>query len=180
MQRNTWLTLAATAAFAAGGALAAPPPTADGAGAAQQRRPPAAMGERGGDMMGMAGPRMLERMTAELGLSADQQQRIKGIQEANRPAMQQLREDLRGNSERLRRVQPDDPTYASVVAEGSRRAGEFTARMVQDAAQQRAQVWQVLTPEQRVKMAAQQAERRARMQERRQRRAEGGSRPQRP
>jgi Spy/CpxP family protein refolding chaperone len=52
--------------------------------------------------------------------------------------------------------------------------------MVQDAAQQRAQVWQVLTPEQRVKMAAQQAERRARMQERRQRRAEGGDRPQRP
>jgi hypothetical protein len=119
-------------------------------------------------MMGMGGPRMLERMTAELGLSADQQQRIKGIQEANRPAMQQLRQDLRGNSERLRRVQPDDPTYASVVAEGSRRAGELTARMVQDA------------PEQRVKMAAQQAERRARMQERRQRRAEGGDRPQRP
>ena len=92
MQRNTWLTLAATAAFAAGGALAAPPPTADGAGAAQQRRPPAAMAERGGGMMGMGGPRMLERMTAELGLSADQQQRIKGIQEANRPAMQQLRQ----------------------------------------------------------------------------------------
>ena len=180
MQRNTWLTLAATAAFAAGGALAAPPPTADGAGPAPHGRPHAAMGERGGGMMGMGGPRMLERMTAELGLSADQQQRIKGIQEANRPAMQQLRQDLRATAERLRRVQPDDPAYASVVAEGSRRAGELTARMVQDAAQLRAQVWQVLTPEQRVKMAAKQAERRARMQERRQRQGEGRNGPQRP
>jgi protein CpxP len=179
MQRKKWLTFAAAAAFAAGSALAAPPPGAGGSGPDRHGGPRGGMRGHAGAMMGMPGPRMLERMTSELGLTADQQQRLKAIQQSALPGMQKLREELRGNAERLRKVQPDDPSYAAVVAEGSKRTGELTARMVQDAAELRAQVWRVLTPEQRVKMAAKQAERRDRMRERRQRHAPGGDRPER-
>jgi Spy/CpxP family protein refolding chaperone len=108
-----------------------------------------------GDELGMGGlgmhPRMFERMAGELALTDAQRQSIRGLFESARPAMQQRREQARANAELLRKTQPGDQDYQAVVARVSRAAGELAASGVSDAAQLRAQVWAVLTPEQRVK-----------------------------
>lgn len=144
-------------------------------------------GEPGGDFgMGEPGmhPRMFERMASELGLSDAQRQSIRGLYESARPAMQQRREQARANAELLRKTQPGDQDYQAVVARVSRAAGELAAAAVSDGAQLRAQVWGVLTPEQRVK--AQQLgeqrqqrreERRAKFRERMEQRSKGGGMP---
>jgi Spy/CpxP family protein refolding chaperone len=117
-------------------------------------------------MMGMPNPRMLERIAGELGLSDAQRQKIKGLLEAARPGMQQLRERGRQNAERLRAAKPGDKSYDVTVAEVSREAGELMSQMVRDASKVRAQVWAEFTPEQRTKLDAMQQKMHARMQER--------------
>lgn len=107
-------------------------------------------GEYGLGGMGMH-PKMFERMAAELDLSDAQRQSIRGLFESARPAMQQRREQARANADLLRNTEPGDPDYQAVVARVSRTAGELAAAGVSDAAQLRAQVWGVLTPEQRAK-----------------------------
>lgn len=112
-------------------------------------------------------PGMLERMADELGLTDAQRQKIRGLFDAARPAMEQRRDKLRADGELLRNTDPGDKDYQAVVQKVSRSAGELAASGVADAAQLRAQVWAVLTPEQRVKMKDMGDKMRSRMQERR-------------
>jgi len=166
---------AAVLAFAGGTALAGPrhdgPRMAHGGGMDGE------FGMGGGGMH----PRMFERMASELGLSDAQRQSIRGLYESARPAMQQRREQARANAELLRKTEPGDKDYQAVVARVSRTAGELAAAAISDGAQLRAQVWGVLTPEQRVK--AQQlgeqrqqrrAEKRAKFRDRMEERRKGG------
>lgn len=115
--------------------------------------------------MGMGGwgmhPRMFERMAGELGLSEAQRQSIRGLFESARPAMEQRRAQMRTNAELMRRTQPGDRDYQAVVERVSRSAGELAASAVSDAAQLRAQVWAVLTPEQRTRLQQLQEQRRS-------------------
>lgn len=177
MDRKTWLGVAALAATTLGMSVAAqaqgagPGPGA-GAGPGMQHGahrggpPPGMMGGEPGSMMGMPGPRMLERMAGELGLTDDQKQKIQGIFAAGRPEMEQGRDLARQNAEKLRATKPDDKNYDVVVSEVARSAGELASRAVTQRAKVRAQVWAVLTPEQRTRMEAAQTERRERMKRR--------------
>lgn len=126
-------------------------------------------------MPGMMHPGMFERMADELDLTTEQREKIRGYFEAARPGMQELAAKQRANAEQLMDAKPDDPKYASIVQKASQEAGALTTQMVQQGAQVRAQVYGVLTPEQRTKLAAKQAEMRQRMAERREdRRARRG------
>lgn len=156
---------AALLAFAAGATHAGPRP--DGPRMAQG----GGYGGGHGGEYGMGGlgmhPKMFERMAAELDLSDAQRQSIRGLFESARPAMQQRREQARANAELLRNTEPGDKDYDAVVARASRTAGELAATAVSDAAQLRAQVWGVLTPEQRVKARQLGEQRQQRREERR-------------
>lgn len=134
---------------------------------------PGEIGEPGGlPGMGPSGmgmhPRMFERIADELALTDAQRKQIRGLFDAARPAMEQRRETMRADAELLRRTEPGDKDYAAVVERVSRSAGELAASGVADAAKLRAQVWAVLTPEQRTKMKDMGDKLRDRMAERRQ------------
>ena len=160
--------LVAASAFAAGPERGGPP--RDG------RHGGMHMGGMHMDGMGMH-PRMLERMADELGLSDAQRQTIRGLYESARPAMQANREQLRQSAAQLRDVEPGSKDYQSTVERASRTAGELASRAVSDAAQLRAQVWAVLTPEQRVKAKQMRETMRERMTKRMQERGGPGKRP---
>lgn len=141
-----------------------------------------AAGERGGKMRhaamhpgpgmdfmrpGMMGRHLLHRLGDELELTDAQLQTIRGLLESAQPNMQALREDMRTSAGQLRDTPPDAPNYAAVVAQASQKAGELASRLVTDGSQLRADIWQVLTPEQRTELQSLKAGFRERMQERR-------------
>ena len=130
-----------------------------------------------GMMMGAPNPRMLERMATELQLTADQQQKIKGVYESARPEMEQVRDRARANADKLRAAQPGSGNYDAVVSEVARNAGELATRAVTNGAQLRAQVWAVLTPDQRQKLETLQTQRQAMMKERMAKRREARGEP---
>jgi len=177
MHRKTWLSLAATMVMGAGAALAAPGP-----GPGPDGQPPRGMGpgmgpgmgmmDGGAAMIGVPSPRMLDRMAADLNLTADQQQKLKGVFESARPEMEQVRDRARENAEKMRTAQPGSANYDAVVSEVARNAGDLASRAVTNGAQLRAQVWAVLTPDQRQKLETLQAQRRTAMKERMQKRRE--------
>lgn len=159
-----WVLVAASATAAAVLLLASPAWAGGGRGGHDMDA-----GEPGGmPGMGMGmHPRMLDRMAEELSLSDEQRQKIRGLFEAARPAMEQRREKMRADAELLRNTDPGSKDYQAVVQKVSRSAGELAASGVADAAQLRAQVWAVLTPEQRTKARAMGDKMRDRMEERR-------------
>jgi len=130
-----------------------------------------------GMMMGAPSPRMLERMASELQLTADQQQKIKGVYESARPEMEEVRDRARANAEKLRAAQPGSLNYDAVVAEVARNAGDLATRAVTNGAQLRAEVWKVLTPDQRQKLETLQTQRQAMMKERMAKRREARGEP---
>jgi Spy/CpxP family protein refolding chaperone len=130
------------------------------------------MMDGGAAMIGVPSPRMLDRMATDLNLTASQQQELKGVFESARPEMQQVRDRARQNAEKLRAAQPGSENYAAVVSEVARNAGDLATRAVTNGAQLRAQVWGILTPEQRQKLEALQTQRRTAMKERMEKRRE--------
>ena len=125
-----------------------------------------AMGQTGFmGQSGFMGQGRIERMARELDLSAVQRQEIEGLMESMRPNRDRLAGQARENAQLLRVTQPDAPNYSEVVAQVSRSAGELASETVNQAAAMRAQVWKVLTPEQRVKLDAQQVRRAERVRE---------------
>jgi Spy/CpxP family protein refolding chaperone len=121
-------------------------------------------------MPGMMGSHGMERFGQKLGLSAEQQASLKAIMDAARPEMDSIRADMKSNRETLRNADPGDPTYATTVANARNVAADVAGRMVTATSQVRANVWAVLTPEQRIKAKAMQAERSQQMGERRKQR----------
>lgn len=158
--------LLAASAFAAGPDRSGPPRDGRHGG----------MHMDGGPLMGGMGmhPRMLDWMADELSLTAAQRQSIQGLFESARPAMQAHREQMRASTEALRNVEPGSRDYQAAVERASRTAGELASRAVSDGAQLRAQVWAVLTPEQRVKANQMRDQMRERMSKRMQERGKGG------
>lgn len=161
---NAWKAAVVAAALGAAATIAAQ--------GADATAPPRGMhGPMGGPGMmpgaGTMGLHMLDRMSSELGLSDAQKQTIKGLFESSRPDMERMGQQARDNAELLRSTKPDSPDYKAAVARASRTAGELASEAVNHAANLRAQVWNVLTPEQRVKLDAMREERVERFRERR-------------
>src|SRR5262245_12954632 len=86
----------------------------------------------GPDMFGggFFGPDVMGRMGDQLGLSAEQKQSIRAIFDAARPQMQTMRDNMHSNIDKLRSTQPDDPNYATVVAQVCQSASSLAPRQV--------------------------------------------------
>ena len=121
----------------------------------------------GGPMGGLDGPRA-ELMFDALDLTPEQRDAVDGILERYRPQLKVLHDNGRESRRLLLATRPDDPNYATVVAEASQVAGQNAAQLVTLTAELRREMHALLTPEQREKAA----EMRARMQERFQERLE--------
>lgn len=151
--KRSWITAAALAGLAliVGGAVLAQPPHHGGA--------------HGGWSMGGMAMGGLHRALRELDLSPEQKETIRGIFEQARPQFQSVHEAMRANAEKLMEANPDDANYSTIVNEVSQAAGDIATGLVQQMSQVRAQIHAVLTPEQKAKLPAIQAEMKARMQE---------------
>jgi Spy/CpxP family protein refolding chaperone len=108
---------------------------------------------------------LLGRMAGELGLSPEQRQTIDGLVDQARPGFEQLRRQVLAGSELLARTAPDDAAYQTVVASVSQQAADAAAQFVLQASQLRSQVNGVLTPAQRTRLTALEAELSARLRE---------------
>lgn len=108
------------------------------------------MGER---RMG-GGARLLGRLGDELGLTPQQRGKLTEHFATLQPEMKKLREQIREQNRKLREVSPDDPQFAAVSADTSKRVGELSARLVQQGSELRRKVWGELTPEQRTQWKA--------------------------
>ena len=99
-----------------------------------------------------------EHWLAQLNLTAQQQASVKTIMEGAMPQMKSIHEEMRANSLKLRQTQPNDPNYASVVAQITQANGSLHSQMITQHESVRAQVFQVLTPAQQTQLAALQAQ----------------------
>jgi Spy/CpxP family protein refolding chaperone len=157
------------AALLAGGAAfmaAASLPSSAMAQAAAPSSPPGAPGWGGGEGWGghgrhHFGPAALFR---RLGLSDVQKASVKSILQTNGPALRSLHEQTRANSLKLRNTAPNDPNYASVVAEVSQANAGLLTQEITLQANVRAQLFNVLTSPQQAQLAALEAQMQARMQ----------------
>lgn len=117
-------------------------------------------------MPGMMHPGAIARIADELGLTPEQRQTIRGLFAAARPQMQALRDEFRANAEKLLATKPDDANYGNVVTEVSQASGELASRLVTEGSQLRAQVYAVLTAEQKAKLPEVEAQMKERARER--------------
>lgn len=126
-------------------------------------------GHRGFEKHGM------QRLMHKLDLSAEQRTQVRDIMKKSRPQMQALRTQMRDNQRRLMDVNPDDPNYANIVAQVSQANGQAMTQMIQLRSQLRADMYKVLTPEQKQKLQEIQHKWRDRMQKRMQERERGNA-----
>ena len=106
------------------------------------------------------------RLLAKLNLSAEQQAAVKTIMANAGPEMKSLYQEMRANSLKLRRTQPNDPNYANVVAQVTQANGALHSQLITQKEAVRAQVFKVLTPAQQTQLAALQAQMQARSEAR--------------
>lgn len=93
------------------------------------------------------------RMFRKLGLTGEQRQAERAIMQAARPDFRKLRDQMRANSTKLRKLTPDDKDYSAVAAEVGRDNGSVFAQIIEKQAQVRAKMYAVLTPAQKKQLA---------------------------
>lgn len=126
-------------------------------------------GPHGGGHHGGPDPaRMLAHMSAELDLTAEQQEVTREALESRRDKMRALHEQLRANHRELRNLDPADPNYQTLANTLAQRRGELTSRMTLLRSETQAEVMAVLDEDQQARLKAMRAERMARMDQRRQ------------
>jgi periplasmic protein CpxP/Spy len=103
-------------------------------------------------------------LLAKLNLSAEQQASVKTIMANAGPQMRSIHQEMRANSLKLRQTQPNDPSYANVVAQVTQANGSLHSQMITQKEAVRAQVFKVLTPAQQTQLAALQEQMQAGMQ----------------
>jgi Spy/CpxP family protein refolding chaperone len=122
------------------------------AAAAEPRGSPAPGG--GLVVPGMVSQAAFEHAARGLGLTAEQRKSIKEFFDQGRPGLEQLRRQMRANSELLAKTRPDDPSYTTVVADVSQSSGEIASQAVLKGSQLRSQVFGVLSEEQKATLVA--------------------------
>jgi Spy/CpxP family protein refolding chaperone len=155
MTRKLFATLIAgvgAAALLTGAAIATQTDTPPPAPPEHQGPPP------GPGMMipGMLPPEALPHIAKRLGLSDDQQTRIKEYMDQAKPGLKQLHDQIHTNMELLAKTRPDDPAYATVVNNVSQAMSEAAGQMVLQGSQLRSQMFGVLSGDQKTKLAAMQ------------------------
>lgn len=117
-------------------------------------------GHRGFDGHGM------HRLLHKLDLTDQQRSQVRDIMQKSRPQYQTLRTQMRDNQRRLMQINPDDPNYTNVVSQVAQANGQVVTQMIQLRSQERADIYKVLTPEQKQKLQTMKQKWRERMQKR--------------
>ena len=129
-----------------------------GLGGGPMGRGPGPGGPGGGPGMGMRGPGpMLGLPVADL--SDDQKQQVKSILDSHRDQMQQNAEKMRGLQEAMRTLVEADTIDESAIRAKSAEIASAEADALILQAKMRAEVFQILTPEQQQKAKEMQANR---------------------
>ena len=114
----------------------------------------------------------LGRLVHALELAPEQEQAIEEIVSAAKPRFQALRQNARATRQQLMEANPDDSTYSTDVAAASQASANHAAELVNLSAELKAQVYVLLTAEQKQRAT----ELMQRMQERRSQFMERGPR----
>ncbi|WP_405223186.1 Spy/CpxP family protein refolding chaperone [Lentisalinibacter sediminis] len=122
----------------------------------------------GGPHGGPDPARMLAHMSAELDLSAEQQEAVREALASRRHEIRTLHEQLRANHLELRNLDPADPNYQTLANSLAQRQGELTGRMALLRSETHAEVMAALNEDQQARLTEMRTERMARMDERRQ------------
>jgi Spy/CpxP family protein refolding chaperone len=95
---------------------------------------------------------------SKLNLSPEQQASINTIMTNAGPQMKSIHSEMRANSLKLVQTQPNDPGYATVVAQVTEANGSLHSQMITQREAVRAQIFKILTPAQQTQLAALQAQ----------------------
>lgn len=103
--------------------------------------------KRGGHEHGMFG----ERMAQQLGLSDAQQQQIKSILQAEKPKMQPLMQELRQERQQMNSLTESGNFDEGAVRAAASKQAQTETDLAVERARVKAQIFAVLTPDQRTK-----------------------------
>jgi Spy/CpxP family protein refolding chaperone len=103
----------------------------------------------------------VDRMAKKLDLSDDQRTQIDGIMAAAKQQMKDQHDKLRANREQLKSLMRQSPLDETALRKVADAQGDLEADMIVLRAQQRAKIGDILTEEQRVKLADRAGKRRA-------------------
>lgn len=142
------------AGLMAGGTLLAAAAGFSSANAADDATAPATAATSGPHSHGW-GP---ARIYSKLNLSAEQQASIKAIMTAARPQMQSMHAQMKANHLKMMQTTPDDPNYASVVAEVAQTNATLASQRTTHMSEIKAQIYALLTPTQKTQLATLEAQ----------------------
>jgi Spy/CpxP family protein refolding chaperone len=103
-------------------------------------------------------------LLSKLNLTPEQQAQVKTIMANAGPQMKSIFQEMHANSQKLQATQPSDANYAAVVAQVTQANGSLHSQMITQRESVRAQIYKILTPEQRMQLATLQAQRQAQRQ----------------
>lgn len=109
--------------------------------------------QRGAGPNGSGGGQMFGRMFRNLDLTDEQRTEIRKILEAERSVMQPVHQQLRDNREALQAATKDGQFNEAEVTKLAQKQGELMAQTIVSRERVQSQIWQILTPEQRDKLA---------------------------
>lgn len=115
-----------------------------------------------GGKHGKSGERGMERMTKKLGLSDDQKQQVKSFKETNKEKMKPLREKMKELRTSLRSLDPASVNYEAELNTIATEKADLERQLTVAKGQNRQQFFNMLTPEQQVKMKEAKAQRKQR------------------
>ncbi len=99
-----------------------------------------------------------ERLYSQLNLTAEQQASIKAIMTAAKPQMQSMHAQMKANHLKMLQTTPDDPNYASVVAEVAQTNATLASQRTTHMSEIKAQIYALLTPAQKTQLATLEAQ----------------------
>ncbi|RLL55663.1 periplasmic heavy metal sensor [Mariprofundus sp. EBB-1] len=99
------------------------------------------------------GDRHGQRMAEQLNLSDQQRQQVKQIRSENRESGKSIHEAMRQNRDAMHALNPGSRDYRAEVAKLADEKAELVKQMEMHRGESRAQVYAILTPEQREKEA---------------------------
>lgn len=109
---------------------------------------------RGGGMHGFGDPaQVVEHLDRALELEETRRQRIENIVSATGPEIEALHERAEKNHNALRELDANDDGYDALLANLAREKGDIAAQLVLLRGRMKAEIDEVLTPEQRQKLA---------------------------
>ncbi len=97
-----------------------------------------------GEMFGGFGPAL-----KQLNLTDAQRQSVHSIMAAEHPQMQKMHEQMHTMLQTFETTLPDDPNYATVVAQATTQSQEMAAQMVKHVSDMRTQIYALLTTDQK-------------------------------